>query len=140
MRKLLERGYELIMSNHDALYLDCGFGLWVADGNNWCSPYKPWHAVYNNNLRNLAGEYQSQILGGEVCLWSSINDEQTLDSRVWPRASALAERLWAEPEETYRWAETRILYHRENLVENGIGAESIQPMWCLQNEGQCPQR
>lgn len=29
---LLQKGYRLIMSNYDALYLDCGFGAWVGAG------------------------------------------------------------------------------------------------------------
>lgn len=29
---LLKKGYRLIMSNYDALYLDCGFGAWVGTG------------------------------------------------------------------------------------------------------------
>jgi hexosaminidase len=39
IKTLLELGYDLILSNYDALYLDCGFAGWVTDGNNWCSPY-----------------------------------------------------------------------------------------------------
>jgi hexosaminidase len=75
--------------------------------------FKGWHKVYNNNLRNLVGaEYQQQVLGAEACFWSSISDEVVLDSRVWPRLSALAERLWAEPEENFRSAEARMLIHR----------------------------
>ena len=42
VQTLLENGYKLIISNYDALYLDCGFGAWVTEGNNWCSPYIGW--------------------------------------------------------------------------------------------------
>lgn len=48
---LLEKGYDIIISNVDALYLDCGFGNWVGSGNNWCSPYKSWHLIYDNDFR-----------------------------------------------------------------------------------------
>jgi hexosaminidase len=114
VKDLLNKGYDLIMSNHDALYFDCGFGLYVDEGNNWCSPYKAWTQVYNNNLRKLVGgeQYEKQILGAEACFWSSISDEMVLDSRLWPRLSALAERLWVEPEENFRSAESRMLLHR----------------------------
>lgn len=135
---LLEKGYDLIMSNYDAFYLDCGFGSWVSTGNNWCSPYKAWHQVYNNNLKSIAGERAEQILGGEACLWASISAEHTLDSRLWPRASALAERLWTEPVEDYRHVENRILLHRHLLGLYGVQVESIEPDWCLMHPGQCP--
>ena len=39
----------MIMSNYDDLYLDCGFGAWVGEGNNWCSPYKGWQKIYMND-------------------------------------------------------------------------------------------
>lgn len=110
--ELLEKGYDVIMSNSDKLYFDCGFGSWVGEGNNWCSPYKGWHRVYDNNLRNLSVGYEDQVLGAEACLWSSINDEQAMDSRIWPRLSALAERLWTDPDETFRDADPRMVLHR----------------------------
>lgn len=135
---LLEKGYRLILSNYDALYLDCGFGGWVTDGNNWCSPYIGWQKVYSNSPSKIGGAHKSLILGAEAALWSEQADEYTLDSRLWPRLSALAERLWSDPSTTWRDAESRMLIQRERLVENGIGAESIQPEWCLKNEGQCP--
>lgn len=36
----------------------------------------------------------SQILGGEACLWSELVDEQCLDTRLFSRLPAIAERLW----------------------------------------------
>lgn len=91
IQELLQRGYMLILSNYDALYFDCGFGGWVQGGSNWCSPYIGWEKVYKNDLGIIAGPYKSQILGGEAALWSEQADEQVLDSRFWPRASALGE-------------------------------------------------
>ncbi|KAL4705344.1 hypothetical protein ACJJTC_006830 [Scirpophaga incertulas] len=32
IKGLLEKGYKLIISNYDALYLDCGFGAWIGAG------------------------------------------------------------------------------------------------------------
>lgn len=91
---LLEKGFNLIISNYDALYFDCGFGSWVKDGNNWCSPYNPWQKVYDNRMENIAGNNINQIHGAEAALWTEQVDEFSIDARLWPRASALAERLW----------------------------------------------
>nr|AAQ97603.1 N-acetylglucosaminidase [Manduca sexta] len=134
---LLQKGYKLIISNYDALYFDCGFGAWVGSGNNWCSPYIGWQKVYDNSPAVMALSYRDQILGGEVALWSEQADSSTLDGRLWPRAAAFAERVWAEPATTWRDAEQRMLHVRERLVRMGIKAESLEPEWCYQNEGFC---
>ncbi|XP_043650719.1 chitooligosaccharidolytic beta-N-acetylglucosaminidase isoform X1 [Drosophila teissieri] len=138
VKKILERGYKIIVSNYDALYLDCGGAGWVTDGNNWCSPYIGWQKVYDNSLKSIAGDYEHHVLGAEGAIWSEQIDEHTLDNRFWPRASALAERLWSNPGEGWRQAESRLLLHRQRLVDNGLGAEAMQPQWCLQNEHECP--
>ena len=38
---------------------------------------------------------QKLILGGEICMWAEQLHPETVDSRVWPRALAVAERLWS---------------------------------------------
>jgi hypothetical protein len=40
IKTLADKGYKMIFSNYDALYLDCGFENYIGLGNNWCSPYK----------------------------------------------------------------------------------------------------
>ncbi|XP_028167865.1 chitooligosaccharidolytic beta-N-acetylglucosaminidase isoform X2 [Ostrinia furnacalis] len=137
IKGLLEKGYRLIMSNYDALYFDCGYGAWVGAGNNWCSPYIGWQKVYDNSPAVIALEHRDQVLGGEAALWSEQSDTSTVDGRLWPRAAALAERLWAEPATSWQDAEYRMLHIRERFVRMGIQAESLQPEWCYQNEGYC---
>lgn len=94
VRNLLEKGYNLIISNYDALYLDCGFGSWVGEGNNWCSPYIGWQKIYSNTMEAIGNEFVDQIYGAEAALWTEEVDEWSVEARIWPRASALAERLW----------------------------------------------
>ena len=41
IQDIVQNKNDMIFSNTDALYLDCGYGAFVgSEGNNWCSPYK----------------------------------------------------------------------------------------------------
>jgi hexosaminidase len=43
----------------------------------------------------LTPEQQKRIIGGEVCMWAEQINAETVDSRVWPRTMAIAERFWS---------------------------------------------
>jgi hexosaminidase len=43
----------------------------------------------------LTADQQKLILGGEVCMWAEQLNPETVDSRVWPRTMAVAERFWS---------------------------------------------
>jgi hexosaminidase len=43
----------------------------------------------------LTPEQQKLILGGEVTMWAEQITPETIDSRIWPRTAALAERFWS---------------------------------------------
>ena len=46
----------------------------------------------------LADEENARILGGEVAMWGEFVSPENVDSRIWPRAAAVAERLWSPQE------------------------------------------
>jgi hexosaminidase len=43
----------------------------------------------------LSPEEQQRILGGEACMWTEYVSPESIDSRIWPRTAAIAERLWS---------------------------------------------
>lgn len=43
----------------------------------------------------LTEEERKNILGGEACSWGELVSPETIDSRIWPRTAAIAERFWS---------------------------------------------
>ena len=77
------RGYRGLLSH--GYYLDL---IWPAWQHYSADPLAEAAA-------NLTPEQQKLVLGGEACMWSEYVSAETIDSRIWPRVAAIAERLWS---------------------------------------------
>ena len=70
----------------------------------------------------LSPEEAARILGGEACMWAEHVGPETIDSRIWPRAAAIAERLWS-PREVIDVGD---LYRRLPVVSARLEESGVQ--------------
>jgi hexosaminidase len=99
-------GYRGLLSN--GYYIDLG---WSAARHYAVDPM-------GGAAANLTAEEKQRILGGESTMWSEYVDAENIDSRIWPRNAAIAERFWS-PQAT---VDVASMYKR-------MGAESERLEW-----------
>jgi len=67
-------------------------------------------------------EEKKRVLGGEATMWSELITPVTVDSRIWPRTAAIAERLWSPKSVT----DTDEMYRRLDIVSLQLEAVGLQ--------------
>lgn len=140
--ELLGKGYSVVLSNTDYVYLDCGNAGWAHPGGYWCQPYHEWQKIYEyvsdvQDLWELNDAEFRNVLGSETLAWSEMIDANNVEQKIWPRTAALAEALWgrtAEKGSSWYAADPRMQQWTRTLVQRGIQAEPLQTEWCGQRE------
>jgi hexosaminidase len=86
LAKAAKQGYRGILSN--GYYLDLG---WSAARHYAVDPM-------SGDAASLSPQEKQRILGGESCMWAEYVNPENVDSRIWPRNAAIAERFWSPQE------------------------------------------
>ncbi|KZS38955.1 beta-N-acetylhexosaminidase [Aquimarina aggregata] len=110
--KATEMGYKTILSN--GYYID----LMLPVEEHYAVDPVPYDNV-------LTKEQEDMILGGEATMWSELVTPLTIDSRIWPRTAAIAERFWS-PKEVSDVENMKMRLHNVSLELEKLGTMHLR--------------
>ena len=99
MVEAAKKGYNSILSN--GYYID----LAQTTEFHYLNDPIPVDSPLNN-------EEKQRIWGGEATMWAELISWETIDSRIWPRTAAIAERFWSPQTIT----DVRDMYRRLDII------------------------
>uniref|UniRef100_A0A8B9CRB8 Beta-hexosaminidase subunit alpha n=1 Tax=Anser brachyrhynchus TaxID=132585 RepID=A0A8B9CRB8_9AVES len=92
-----------------------------------------WMAAYQVEPLDFTGspEQKDLVIGGEACMWGEYVDVTNLAPRLWPRAGAVAERLWSNATvRNLQDAYVRLASFRCELLRRGVQAQPLFVGYC----------
>jgi hexosaminidase len=99
-----KQGYRGILSN--GYYIDL---MWSAARHYAVDPL-------GGAAAELTPEQKQLVLGGEATMWSEYVNGENIDSRIWPRTAAIAERYWSPQTVT----DLESMYERLDVVSKKL--------------------
>ncbi|XP_034048003.1 beta-hexosaminidase subunit beta isoform X2 [Thalassophryne amazonica] len=119
LRKVTAAGFTTILSA--PWYLD-----YISTGQDWKNYYKSEPLNFNGT-----DAQKKLVIGGEACLWGEFVDSTNVTPRLWPRASAVGERLWSDKSVMdIGDAYVRLSAHRCRMVQRGFPAQPLFTSSC----------
>lgn len=124
-----KKGYKTVLSN--GYYIDLLYNI------------EDHYLVDPMPDATLTQEEQEHILGGEATMWGELVTPLTIDSRIWPRTAAIAERFWSPKHITdidnmrkrlrqvsFRLEELGLTHikNRDVILRNITNNQSIKPL------------
>jgi len=101
----------------------------------WQDTWKNFYMADPIGDNTLTPSQAQLVLGGEASMWGEQVDATDFDVRVWPRACAVAERLWSSMSlNNTDEATPRLGQQRCRMVRRGIMAGPIYPDYCYTAE------
>jgi hexosaminidase len=75
----------------------------------------------SGDAASLTPDEKARILGGEATMWSEFVTPENIDSRIWPRTVAIAERLWS-PQDV---RDLDSMYRRLNVISQRLQYDNL---------------
>ncbi len=133
-----KQGYSGLLSY--GYYLDL---MWPAARHYGVDPLT---LMTTDAAATLTPEEQKLVLGGESCMWAEWVTPENIDSHIWPRNAAIAERLWSPQSVTdvvsmytrmnavslnLEWLELTHRSAREQMLQRMVGDADISALRVL---------
>ncbi|CAK9290651.1 unnamed protein product [Gordionus sp. m RMFG-2023] len=129
-------GFEVSLAHKIQQYALLGHKLiisapWYLDEEYRKEDWKRFYTYEPEMSMDLESFLTSPIIGGEACMWSEYIDGSSILETIWPRASAVAERLWSPRRvNNIDNAELRLGEQRCRMTRRGIDVRPIKPGFC----------
>lgn len=109
--------------------------LWLPGADPGTSPSLVSNGFYLDHMLHAGRHYANEpldvlpegaaperLLGGEACVWTETITSDTIDSRIWPRTAAIAERLWSARDAD----DTADMYRRLEAIRSHLTAMGLR--------------